>query len=51
MPYPPQGYTDETARKEINSLKRDARRWKIVAILLFFIGVGVDRLLSILLLS
>jgi len=35
--------------REINNLKRDARRWKIIAIVLFFIGVGVVRLLSILL--
>ncbi len=35
--------------EDINRLKKDARWWKIIAIVLFFIGIGVDRLLSILL--
>ena len=51
MSYPPQGFIDSVSRKEIIGLKREAKRWKIIAIVLFFIGIGMDRLLSILLLS
>jgi len=35
--------------EDINRLKGDAKRWKIIAIVLFFIGIGVDWLLSIVL--
>ena len=35
------------AQNEIINLKSDAKRWKIIAIVLFFVGVGLDRLLSV----
>ena len=37
------------AQSEISNLKSDAKRWKVIAIVLFFVGIGVDRLLIILL--
>jgi hypothetical protein len=33
-------------RKQIIKLKKDAKRWKIIAIVLFFVGIGVDQLIS-----
>jgi len=46
MPYPPQGSIDQLGREEIARLKRDAKCWKIISIVLFFVGIGAGWLLS-----
>jgi len=46
MSYPPQGFIGPLNRKEIIGLKRDAKCWEIISIVLFFVGIGADWLLS-----
>ncbi|MBA7498708.1 hypothetical protein ES704_01445 [subsurface metagenome] len=46
MPYPPQGFIDQSSREDINGLKRDAKRWKIIGIAFFLVGIGVGWILN-----
>ena len=35
------------AQSEISNLKSDAKRWKVIGVALFFVGIGVGWLLNI----